>query len=130
MISALLMPLTKIFGAAACQYPNSNFLGFPFWYTYLPPVKDASGNCVPSLTKLTDVWLIVAAVIDDLLRIAALIAIVMVIYGGFEFITSQGDPEKAKNARGTIINALIGLAIAILATTIVSFIAGRFTSSA
>ena len=50
----------------------------------------------------------------------------MVIYGGIEFIMSQGEPDKANKARGTVINALIGLVIAVAAATLVTFIAGRF----
>ncbi|HUD10652.1 MAG TPA: pilin [Candidatus Saccharimonadales bacterium] len=101
----------------------ADFLGFPTWYQYLP-ANPYDGS--PQLTSLSDVWLIAAAIIDILLRVAALITIIMVIYGGIEFITSQGDPEKAKNARGTVVNGLIGLVIAISATTLISFIAGRF----
>lgn len=127
MIISFFTPLIKLFAATSCTYPSSGFLGFPYWYAYLPPTLDGNNHCVPSIASLTDVWLIVAAVIDVLLRIAALVAVVMIIYGGFEFITSQGDPEKAKNARGTIINSLIGLVIAVSAATLVSFIAGRFT---
>ena len=97
------------------------FLGFPTWYQYLP---QNGGN--PSITGINDIWLIVAAVVDILLHVAALVAVVMIIYGGFEFIISQGDAERAKSARSTIINGLIGLVIAVAAATLVSFIAGRF----
>jgi hypothetical protein len=52
----------------------------------------------------------------------------MVIYGGIEFITSSGNPDKASSARSTITNAIIGLAIAVSAATVVTYIAGRFTT--
>jgi hypothetical protein len=72
---------------------------------------------------LTDIWLIVAAIIEIALRIAAIVAVIFIIYGGFSYTTSQGDPEGTAKARGTIVNALIGLAVAVMAAAIVSFIA-------
>jgi hypothetical protein len=114
--------------ADTCTLTGS-FLGFPTWYSYLPGTTDANNVCSPQFTSLSDVWLIVAAIIEILLRLAALVAIVMVIYGGVEFITSQGESEKAAKARSTVINALIGLVIAVGAAAIISFIAGGFNAS-
>lgn len=109
--------------AITCSSKSSSFLGFPTWYKYLT-LKDVNGLCTPTLTGLSDVWLIVAAVIEILLRIATLVAIVGVIYGGFNYITSQGEPDKTTKARMTIINAVGGLVIAIMASVIVGFVAG------
>jgi ABC-type nitrate/sulfonate/bicarbonate transport system permease component len=47
-------------------------------------------------------------------------------YGGFQFVTSQGEPGKTAKARDTIVSALAGLAIAVVAAILVGFIAGRF----
>lgn len=68
-------------------------------------------------------WLIGLAIFDDLLRIAGIIAFGFVLYGGIRYITSQGEPENTRAALGTIINALIGMAIAIIAAVLVSFLA-------
>jgi len=110
------------FFAAQCA-KTSAFLGFPYWYSYLqcqgtPPQ--------PELTNINDIWAIVAAVIEILLRIAGIVAVFLVVYGGIQYITSQGEPDKTTKARSTIINALTGLVIAILAASLVSFVAGRF----
>ncbi|HET7060357.1 MAG TPA: hypothetical protein VFH99_03530 [Candidatus Saccharimonadales bacterium] len=94
----------------------ADFLGFPTWYKYLP-------NGQPQIQSLTDIWLIVAAVIEILLRVAAIVAVVFIIYGGFSYTTSQGDPESTGRAKSTLVNALIGLAVAVMAAAIVSFIA-------
>jgi ABC-type Fe3+ transport system permease subunit len=117
--------------AAGCTPNGGAFLGFPTWYKYLPGVTSPNGEgtasvCLPKLGALSDVWLIVAALIEILLRIAGLAAIIFVIYGGVQYITSQGEPDKAGRARHTILNALIGLVIAISSTIMVTFIAGRF----
>lgn len=110
--------------AAQCTDKQS-FLGLPSWYHYLS-CQTVNGSESPQLTSLTDVWLILAAVIEILLRIASLGAVAFVIWGGIKYMTSQGDPGKTTQARTTIQNALIGLAISVLAATAVSFIAGSF----
>jgi ABC-type Fe3+ transport system permease subunit len=109
--------------AATCS--GGSFLGFPKWYKYLDaaPIVGANNTCSPQVTSLTDVWLIVAAIIEILLRVSALLAVVFIIYGGFSYTTSQGDPEATSRAKNTLTNALIGLAIAVTATAVVSFIA-------
>ena len=64
--------------------------------------------------------------IDLLLRLSALIAVGFIVFGGVTYTISQGQPDKTKEALRTIINALVGLAIAVVATAFVSFVAGRF----
>ena len=109
--------------AASCS--GGGFLGFPTWYHYLQGTTDsANGLCSPQIIGLSDIWLIVAAVIEILLRVAALVAVVFVMIGGFNFVTSQGEPDRTSKARGAIINALIGLVISVLAAVIIGFIAG------
>lgn len=102
-----------------CQ---KSFLGFPPWYKYLP----GADVCQPEMRSIMDIWLIGAAILEILLRVASIAALVYVVWGGIEFITSQGEPDKTAKARHTVINALIGLVISIGAASIVSFVAGRF----
>jgi len=109
---------------AGCNFTKPNFLAFPPWYAYLKGVQDAQGVCTPAITGLNDIWLIVAAGIEIMLRIAAIAAVAMVIYGGISYTLSQGDPEKVAKAKNTIINAAVGLVIAIIAAATVGFIAG------
>ena len=101
--------------AAAC---NTDFFGFPTWYKYLN-----HPNCQPQISSLSDIWLIVAAIIEIALRVAAIVAVIFIIYAGFSYTTSQGDPDGTSKAKGALINALIGLAISVTAAAIVSFIA-------
>jgi hypothetical protein len=120
-----------------CTVAGGGFLGLPHWYKYLNGITAQGGFqpnsgtnvmvCVPQISGLSDVWLIVAAVVEILLRLAALFAIGLVVYGGVRLMTGQGDPGSAKAARQIIVNALIGLVIAIAATAVISFIAGRFS---
>ncbi len=101
------------------------FFGLTPWYRYLPGQTDAFGKCVATLRDWNDLWLIGLAIMDSLLKVAGMVAIGFVIFGGFQYMTSSGEPDKTKKAKDTILNALIGLVIAILATALVSFIGAR-----
>ncbi len=83
---------------------------------------------MPTIAGINDIWLIVAAIIEILLRIAVLVAVMFIIYGGFKYITSSMTsspmPEELVRARRSIINALVGLVIAMIAAGTVQFIAG------
>lgn len=110
--------------AAACSSPG--FFALPTWYKYLEKVESADG-CQPTLKSIWDFWLVAAAVIEMLIRIAAFAAIVFVVWGGIKYIMSKGDPNNTKVAQQTIINALVGLVISVAATAIITFVAGRFS---
>ncbi len=112
--------------AARTDCNPSNFLSFPTWYKYLK--LNAPPECNPVITGLNDFWLIGLAVIEILLRIAILVAVVYVLIGGIKYITSRGNSEKVDQGRTTVIDALIGLVIAIIATASISYIAGRFSA--
>lgn len=56
----------------------------------------------------------------------AAVAVLIIVIAGLKFITAQGDPQGTTRARETIIYALVGLAIAVLAEVIVTFVIGKF----
>jgi hypothetical protein len=120
--------LLKLFAAGPCD--QHDFFGLVPWYHYLTltPAKDANGNpyCDIGFTVLngnkSDIPLVIVAVVDDLLRIAGIVAVAYIIYGAIQYIASQGSPEQTARAQSTVINALVGLAIAIVAIVAVSFI--------
>lgn len=122
------LTLTDVSG---CDFGESSFLGLPRWYKYLTGVvyiDEATGTkqCQPKMNGLVDIWKVVAAVVEILLRIASLLAVVFVMWGGVTYVTSQGQPDKTKQAQSTVINALIGLGISVAATAFVTFIARKF----
>jgi hypothetical protein len=104
-----------------------SFFGLRPWYYYLKLTGPPSCDIVSFklLPPNSDVPLVLLAIIDDLLRIAAMVAIAYVIVGAAGFIGSDGNPDKAHKARETVINSLIGLAIAVVAISFVSFIGHR-----
>lgn len=111
--------------AAGCGNRGLNVL--PTWYKYLDASRDDSGGCTVNFTFPDDLPAIALAIVEILLRIGTLAAVAFVIYGGFMFMTSQGEPDKAASARKTIVNAVIGLVISLIATGAVSFIGGQLS---
>lgn len=109
---------------AACK--QGNFLGiFPPWYKYL----DFNQDCTIKLdlgSNPQQFWLVAFGIIDILLRAGGLVAVIMVVVGGVRLATSQGEPDKVKGARNTIINALIGVSITVLASALVGFFVEQF----
>lgn len=124
MVELITTPLTT-FGAA-CTSKGIGIL--PPWYKYLTKGEDSSGKCGISFAFPEDVGAIVLALIEILLRLGVYVAVAYIIYGGFIYLTSQGEPDRAKAAQQTISNAIIGLIIAILATGVVAFIGRQFVS--
>lgn len=103
-----------------CQ--PSTFFGLPRWDKYLLVDHDVSGGCSVMGFQLDDIWLIAAAILEILLRVASIAAIIYIVWGGFRYLTSQGDPGKVNTARTTIVHSLAGLAVTIIASATVAFI--------
>lgn len=78
-------------------------------------------NCDPSGAPktLSDT---IATVINILSVFGGALAVIMLIIGGFRYIVSAGNAEQAKNARSTILYAIIGLVIVATAQLIVHFV--------
>ena len=68
---------------------------------------------------------IITNVINVLLGIVGVVAIIMVIVGALRMVLSAGNEKTVADARNTILYAVIGLIVAILAFAIVNFITGR-----
>lgn len=114
---------------------TGGFFGLPTWYKYLQvEYSDITKECEVQFSLMkdgtfngSDLLLVGLSVVDILIRIIALIAVFFVMYGGIRYITSQGSPDGTKAAQNTIMNAMIGLAIAITASALVAFIGAYIT---
>jgi uncharacterized membrane protein YuzA (DUF378 family) len=63
----------------------------------------------------------VAAAVNILSTIVGFASVVMILYGGFRYVTSAGDANKAAAAKSTIMYALVGIVVVLLAQTIIKF---------
>jgi uncharacterized membrane protein len=57
-----------------------------------------------------------------LLMVVGVVSVIFIIIGGVQFVSSTGDPAKVSRARDTIIYALVGLVVAIVAGSIIQFV--------
>ena len=84
--------------------------------------KNAQGEPLNNQDRLDK---LIESIINIFSIIVGIVAVIMIIIGGFKFITSAGDSGRITSARQTIIYALIGLVIVALAQIIVRFILTR-----
>ena len=104
--------------AKSASYVDSNcnyLLGFTSW------------NCGVEITNSQDslksgIWMIAVNVLADITVAAAYLVLGYVIYGGYQYIFSAGDPGKVATGKKTLAQAFIGLAIVMSANIIMSSI--------
>ncbi len=64
------------------------------------------------------------AIIETVIGVVGVLAVGVMIYGGFIFLTSTGDASKVAKGRNILIYGVVGLVVAILAYAIVKFVGG------
>lgn len=135
MLSSLLSRFA-IYPPPGSHCASHSFFGLEPWYKYLPTHDFNAKTCsivnftlLPQNGHPADIMYILIAVVDDLLRIAGLVALGFVIYGAIQYVASQGSPDKTSKAQNTITDALIGLAISIAAISIVSLIGSKLSGA-
>ena len=102
-------------------------LGFRPWYAGLcenddpkSPIMTPDKKDQGSIARF--VWTIVLNILIDLSVAIGYLALGFVIYGGYMYIISQGDPGKAMKAKKTLTNAVVGTIIALSASVVVNTI--------
>lgn len=68
----------------------------------------------------------IKTVTDVLLFIIGTVSVIMIVLGGIRYTTSNGDSSQVTAAKNTILYAVIGLVVALLAFVIVNFIINQF----
>lgn len=89
----------------------------------LPLTAQALSYVNPSIGLGTaDLKATVTNIINWVLGLLGIVAVVMILYGGFVWLTAGGSEEKVGNAKKILGSAVIGLVIVILAWAIVNFV--------
>lgn len=81
-------------------------------------VKRANG-CSSDAPELQNV---VIGIINGFVGALGLVAVIFIVVGGVNYMTSAGDSGKLQKAKNTILYAVIGLVICVLAFAIVNFV--------
>lgn len=127
-------------GGSSCDV---EFLGLRPWYYGLtdescnikpPDTGCQSGQTGCDATKAgngiaTFIWTIILNVLVDIFMVAGMAALGFLIYGGYLYLRSGGDPNFAAKGKKTIIASLTGLIIVTLANIISRLIVMVITAS-
>ncbi len=92
-------------GINATQGPNS-----------APLTCGVSGSLTGGVQSLA------VKVVNIFSLVVGIISVIMIIYAGFRYITSGGESGSVSSAKNTLIYAIIGLVIVVLAQIIVHFV--------
>lgn len=104
-----------------------HLLLFAVLITLLAPSIASAGcdNCLPNPDSLGIPELGFQAGATTIIKILGIIAgilsVVFIILGGIKYITSNGNPKQIDSAKQTIMYAIIGLAVSVIAPLIVAF---------
>ncbi|KKW44754.1 MAG: hypothetical protein UY95_C0019G0010 [Parcubacteria group bacterium GW2011_GWA2_56_7] len=104
--------------------------------TYVPLTSDdllevAPGTSIGDVAGLgtADLRTTVAQIIRAILAFLGVVAVVIIIWGGFKWMTSGGADDKGTAARKLIIMGIVGLAIVLSAYAIASFVISSLISA-
>lgn len=111
MLAGLLVVPTLALGVGAAVSSDAN--------AQVRAGLDATGQQNTGTSVDSD---LVQNVVNWMLFAMGFIAVIMLIWGGFTYATSAGDTTKVERAKQTVLYAVIGLIVAILAYAIVAFI--------
>src|SRR5690349_9763851 len=96
---------------------------------YLPNLYEGiqdPQSCEVQVRTISDIFKLAANAIQILIIAAGFVAVGFILYGAILYIISGGDSANIKKGKDTIVNAVVGLIITMLAFAVVRFISGSF----
>lgn len=84
-------------------------------------VQSGVNNAGGSSSK-TDIGPLIKTIVNVLLFILGAVAVIMIVIGGLKYTLSNGDSSAVTSAKNTILYAVIGLIVALMAFAIVNFV--------
>ena len=89
-------------------------------------VSSAKGDGVNDTTS--DPQALVKQFVNIFLFAVGALSVIMLIWGGIRYTTSAGDSNKVQAAKNTVLYAIVGLVVAILAYAIVNMVISKIAS--
>ena len=126
------MKLVKLLSIMAASAGMMGLMLAPVTVEAAPPCTGSAKQCLNSgrnkvNTGSGDLKGLITTVTNVLLFLIGAISVIMMIVGGIRYTTSNGNPEQIKAGKNTVMYALIGLVIAILAYAVVGFVIDSLT---
>lgn len=85
-------------------------------------IREGADSTGQGTDNETDFNELIQTITNTLLFIIGAVAVIMLIYGGFRYVTSGGDSSAVTSAKNTILYAVIGIVVAVLAYAVVDFV--------
>lgn len=117
---ALLTPVLAV-GAAGAQGITNNFCRGAN-QAATGTAGNTSCNTANADTGLSN---LVDFIVTTFSWLVGIVSVLMIVYGGFKYITSGGDSSKITTAKTSIIYAIIGLVIVAAAQFIVNYVVAK-----
>jgi hypothetical protein len=70
---------------------------------------------------------LINTIINFFSTIVGIVSVVMLMAGGFKYVTSGGDTSKVTSAKNTIIYAVVGIIVVAFSQTLVKFVIAKAT---
>lgn len=109
------LTLIAVFGVASVALP-----------AYAQPVNEIRSGVNATGSDKTTLEVRIQDIVNLMLFILGAIAVIMIVIGGIRYTTSNGDSSAITSAKNTILYAVVGLIVAILAYAIVNFVLDAF----
>jgi len=135
LFSAILLATVAIGGSAAhaqtqpeeqqqeaADIQSSACKGADLLFTSDPVGNECTFSGVDAGDKLNS---LIKQVVNIFSAVVGVVAVIMIIVGGFRYITSGGDTGNVTTAKNTILYAIIGLVVVVFAQFIVKFVLTR-----
>lgn len=92
----------------------------------IPSMALAQGGLIgvpsPVGTAQGDLPSVILRIINYVLTIVGVVALAYLVYGGFMYITSAGNEDKIEEAKGILVNAVVGIVVIAVAAALVNFV--------
>lgn len=85
----------------------------------IQPVCAVCGQC-----SIADIFVVGNTVVELILGLSGSVMLLMMVYGGFLFLTSSGNSSQIDKGKKAMLGAIIGVVIVFTAYTVVQFILG------
>ena len=87
----------------------------------------SNAGCTANANGSVSIDSIVKAVITILSAVVGIVSVIMIMVGGFRYVTSGGEASAVKSAKSTITYAIVGLVIVAFAQIIVKYVLAKST---
>ena len=118
LMASVVLPVAPVAMAASCDTQNLSITN---------GAGCAQGKDQP--TELFGDGGIFETIVNILLFLIGAVSVIMLIYGGIRYTISGGDSTAVTSAKNTILYAVVGIVVAVLAFAVVNFVIKGLTTT-